>query len=77
MVLGENVAICTDSSDQTVEILARGRVSALGEKLELYLEGRADPITGGRLVLEREAEPVENPATGAIAEDGSPMVAGE
>jgi BirA family biotin operon repressor/biotin-[acetyl-CoA-carboxylase] ligase len=75
MVLGENVAICTDGSDQTAEVLARGRVSALGENLELYLEGRSDPISGGRLVIGPEAETVENWAAGAGEEDRAPMVA--
>lgn len=52
MVLGRRVTICTEDSDEQMEVLAEGRVAGIGENLELLLEGRDKPVTGGRLVLE-------------------------
>jgi len=51
MVVGEEVTICTESSDRPLQIVTQGRVLGLGEKLELIMEGRSNPITGGRLAL--------------------------
>jgi len=64
MVVGEDVTICTDASDQTQEILAEGRVLALGENLELVMEDRSEPILGGRLVMGRRLPEIEARATG-------------
>jgi biotin-[acetyl-CoA-carboxylase] ligase BirA-like protein len=51
MVVGEEVTICTESTDRPLQIVTQGRVLGLGEKLELIMEGRSNPITGGRLAL--------------------------
>ncbi len=51
MVVGRQVTVCTEASDRTLQVIAQGRVSALGENLELYMDGLPDPIRGGRLVL--------------------------
>lgn len=56
MVVGREVTVCTEDSDHETTVVARGRVSALGENLELWLEGRADPVRGGRLILGELAE---------------------
>jgi BirA family biotin operon repressor/biotin-[acetyl-CoA-carboxylase] ligase len=51
LIIGEDVVICSETSDQDIEILTQGRVLALGDNLELVMEGRPDPVTGGRLVM--------------------------
>jgi BirA family biotin operon repressor/biotin-[acetyl-CoA-carboxylase] ligase len=51
IVIGEDVVICSETSDQDIEIITQGRVLALGDNLELVMEGNPDPVTGGRLVL--------------------------
>ena len=53
MVLGEKVTVCTDSSDGTLEVVTQGRVMALGDDLELVVEGCPEPVRAGRLVLGR------------------------
>lgn len=56
VVLGRDVVVCSETSDQDIDILAQGRVLALGDHLELVMEGRPDPVTGGRLVLGPDEE---------------------
>ena len=51
MVIGEEVTICTEASDQTLRLVDRGRVMGLGDRLELILDGRAAPVIGGRLIM--------------------------
>lgn len=51
VVLGREVTVCPEDSDGTLEVLASGRLVALGDGLELYLEGHETPITRGRLIL--------------------------
>ncbi|MBT8397574.1 MAG: biotin--[acetyl-CoA-carboxylase] ligase [Gemmatimonadetes bacterium] len=51
LVLGREVRVCSEGSDESLEVLAEGRVTGLGENLELYLDGRNDPISGGRLIV--------------------------
>jgi BirA family transcriptional regulator, biotin operon repressor / biotin---[acetyl-CoA-carboxylase] ligase len=53
-VLGERVTIIGEGGAAT-EIVASGRVAAIGDGLELYLEGRSEPITRGRLLLESDS----------------------
>jgi BirA family transcriptional regulator, biotin operon repressor / biotin---[acetyl-CoA-carboxylase] ligase len=50
VVLGREVTICSDDGAQPPRVLARGRVAAIGDGLELELEGRAEPVRRGRLV---------------------------
>jgi BirA family biotin operon repressor/biotin-[acetyl-CoA-carboxylase] ligase len=57
MIVGEEVTICSEDSDQTLRVLAQGRVSSLGDKLELFLEGSSDPVTNGRLIVGRASGP--------------------
>ena len=45
------MTVCTETSDLTPQVVARGRVSGLGENLELILDGHPDPVREGRLVL--------------------------
>jgi biotin-(acetyl-CoA carboxylase) ligase len=52
LVLGRNVTICSDESGSESEVIAAGRVRALGENLELFLEGVSEPVWRGRLILE-------------------------
>lgn len=52
VVLGREVAICSDNSGPDPLVIARGRVSGLGENLELMLEGVDKPFSKGRLILE-------------------------
>jgi BirA family transcriptional regulator, biotin operon repressor / biotin---[acetyl-CoA-carboxylase] ligase len=49
-VLGQEVAVCEEGEDPD-RVIAEGRVEAIGDGLELYLEGRAEPVTRGRLIL--------------------------
>jgi biotin-(acetyl-CoA carboxylase) ligase len=49
-LIGRDVAIC-DEGDDPSRVHAEGRVVAIGDGLELYLEGRAEPVTRGRLIL--------------------------
>ncbi len=53
MVVGREVTICTESSDRSLQAVAQGRVARIGDNLELLLEGRSAPVTGGRLALGR------------------------
>jgi biotin-(acetyl-CoA carboxylase) ligase len=49
-VLGEVVTVVGDDASAS-EIVATGRVAAIGDGLELYIEGHAAPVTRGRLLL--------------------------
>ncbi|MCP4568884.1 MAG: biotin--[acetyl-CoA-carboxylase] ligase [FCB group bacterium] len=51
IIIGREVEIISDPLSGPSERLASGRVTAIGENLELYLEGKKKPITRGRLVL--------------------------
>jgi biotin-(acetyl-CoA carboxylase) ligase len=75
MVVGREVTVCTDHSDQTLQTVARGRVVGLGENLELLLEGRSEPVTGGRLIMGEAAEGNEHWAAGTREGDSVPSAA--
>ncbi len=51
LIIGQEVEICSDKSRGDIEMLANGVVSGIGDNLELYLQGRNQPITRGRLIL--------------------------
>lgn len=51
-VLGREVLISADEPDEEPRIRAAGRVVAIGDGLELRLEGRVEPVTRGRLILD-------------------------
>jgi BirA family transcriptional regulator, biotin operon repressor / biotin---[acetyl-CoA-carboxylase] ligase len=50
-VLGREVFVSADTPDEVPHLLAAGRVARIGDGLELHLEGRAQPVTRGRLLL--------------------------
>jgi BirA family transcriptional regulator, biotin operon repressor / biotin---[acetyl-CoA-carboxylase] ligase len=50
-VLGREVVISSDDADEVPRLLAAGRVVGIGDGLELMLDGRAEPVTRGRLIL--------------------------
>jgi BirA family biotin operon repressor/biotin-[acetyl-CoA-carboxylase] ligase len=47
--IGEHVTVVSD--DVAADILAEGRVTGIGDGLELLIDGRAEPVTRGRLLL--------------------------
>jgi len=51
MVIGEEVTVCTEASDHSLRLVGQGRVVGLGGNLELILDKRSAPITGGRLIM--------------------------
>ena len=51
MVIGEEVTVCTEASDRSLRLVGQGRVVGLGGGLELILDNRSAPITGGRLIM--------------------------
>ena len=52
IVIGRNVKIMSDPIDGSSELIAEGKVKAIGDNLELFLEGVDEPITKGRLILQ-------------------------
>lgn len=50
-IIGRECTVCTDESDMEIETIASGRVVAIGDGLELHLEGEERPITRGRLLI--------------------------
>ncbi len=58
-VTGKDCTLCTEESDVEPDVIAAGRLVAIGEGLELYLEGCERPFTRGRLLagLHRAAGP--------------------
>jgi biotin-[acetyl-CoA-carboxylase] ligase BirA-like protein len=50
-IIGRNVHITTDDAEPEPQVLLSGRVTAIGDGLELHLEGHAEPVTRGRLVF--------------------------
>lgn len=53
IIIGRDVKIMSDphETDQPEKTIAEGIVSRIGDNLELYLEGRTEPIIQGRLIL--------------------------
>jgi len=51
-VLGRRVRVLEDTARGMGKELCRGRVTAIGEGLELYLDGDSRPVVHGRLVLD-------------------------
>jgi BirA family transcriptional regulator, biotin operon repressor / biotin---[acetyl-CoA-carboxylase] ligase len=58
-LVGRDVTICAEDGDAPVRVLAAGRVTAVGDGLEVYLDGRAEPVTKGRLILHAPVEGVQ------------------
>ena len=57
-VMGRDVTIREDRQDAPADVIAKGRVNAIGGALELHVEGHASPVTKGRVILNRESRPV-------------------
>jgi BirA family biotin operon repressor/biotin-[acetyl-CoA-carboxylase] ligase len=51
LIIGRSVEIIPDSVHAVDDEVMRGRVTAIGPHLEIYLEGREAPVTRGRLIL--------------------------
>lgn len=51
VVVGRDVAVCHEDSDAEPRVLTRGVVQAIGDGLELLLEGRERPVTRGRIMV--------------------------
>ena len=51
MVIGKNVEIYSDPPGAESELIAKGRVLSISEKLELLLSGSAEPVRKGRIKL--------------------------
>jgi biotin-(acetyl-CoA carboxylase) ligase len=71
MVVGEEVIVCSDAANQEERILARGRVVGLGDNLELFFEGRPEPVTGGRLILAGAEDEIDSWASEATCGAGA------
>jgi biotin-(acetyl-CoA carboxylase) ligase len=64
-IVGSQVVVCEEGPEDDPRVLLRGRVAALGEGLELYLDGREEPVSTGRLILTDQGgrhPPPETPA---------------
>jgi biotin-[acetyl-CoA-carboxylase] ligase BirA-like protein len=55
IVVGREVEILPDSPHRADEAPVRGTITAIGDNLELYLDGRSEPVTRGRLSFIPEA----------------------
>ena len=51
-IVGRDVTVCADDGDAPPRVLAAGRVTAVGDGLEVYLDGQDDPVTKGRIILD-------------------------
>jgi BirA family biotin operon repressor/biotin-[acetyl-CoA-carboxylase] ligase len=54
-MVGSRVVLHLEDEGSHPPVISEGRVVALGDGLELYLEGREEPITRGRLVFVESA----------------------
>ena len=52
MIIGKNISVWSDPHSDIHELINSGKVSAIGDFLELYLEGQSQPVTSGRIVVE-------------------------
>ncbi|MGD8698552.1 MAG: biotin--[acetyl-CoA-carboxylase] ligase [Gemmatimonadales bacterium] len=50
LVIGRRVTLCSDEPGDHLDVMAQGRVTGIGEGLELVIEGYERPFTKGRLV---------------------------
>ena len=51
LAIGREVNICSDIPGSGVRVIASGRVSKIGENLELFVEGEDRPVSKGRLII--------------------------
>lgn len=66
-VIGREVTVVADRSEGEAPVIGRGRIEAIGEGLELVLEGRNEPITRGRVVLDHPHREVDRDVDGVDA----------
>jgi BirA family biotin operon repressor/biotin-[acetyl-CoA-carboxylase] ligase len=76
MIVGKEVTVCSETSDRSVQSVAEGSVTEIGDNLELVLEGRPDAIRSGRLVLGRIEEMKRDRASASGDEDHAPTSSG-
>ena len=55
-MVGRDCTLCTDESDHEPAVVARGRLLAIGDGLELYLAGHDGPFRRGRLMAGPSAD---------------------
>ena len=54
IITGREVTVRSDDPGTEPEVIASGRVSGLGDNLELLIEGIDEPVSRGRLILHGE-----------------------
>jgi BirA family biotin operon repressor/biotin-[acetyl-CoA-carboxylase] ligase len=54
LVTGREVTVCSDEAGGEPEIYATGRVTGLGDDLELLMDGIDEPVSRGRLILHQK-----------------------
>lgn len=50
IIIGKSISVWSDPHSGEPQLVTSGRVNAIGEYLELYLDGQEEPITSGRIV---------------------------
>ncbi len=51
LIIGREVVVCEDNPGPEIVETVSGVVAAIGDHLELYLEGETKPVTRGRLIM--------------------------
>jgi len=51
-LIGQDIIVRSDTSDDKTTELARGKLLQIGDNLELFIDGRPEPLTSGRVILE-------------------------
>jgi len=54
LVIGREVDICSDIPGSGVRVIASGRVTGIGDNLELFIEGEDRPVSKGRLIIKNQ-----------------------
>lgn len=53
LVVGRDVAVLSDKATDNSTLIAEGRVTDIGDSLELHLKGLDEPVFSGRLILKK------------------------
>jgi BirA family biotin operon repressor/biotin-[acetyl-CoA-carboxylase] ligase len=51
LVIGRQVTLCAEEPGSELDVIAHGRVTGIGDGLELMIEGHERPFTKGRLII--------------------------
>ena len=51
LIIGRRVTICEDNNAADLQVITSGLVESIGPSLELFLKGRSEPLSKGRLIL--------------------------